>query len=168
MKLLSIFIVFISVGIVSLSAQDKKPLSPPISFETSVEGVDITIDYSAPSMRGRTIYGDLVPFGQVWRTGANSATKITVSADVKIEGEVLLAGTYSIFTIPSADSWTIIFNKKASQWGAYGYSKADDALRVQVSPQNLEASVEQMVIEPSETGILLKWETTGVPISIGK
>ncbi|RMG72406.1 MAG: DUF2911 domain-containing protein, partial [Bacteroidetes bacterium] len=98
----------------------------------SIGTAEITINYGSPAAKGRTLWGDLVPYGAVWRTGANEATTFTVSQDVTIEGQTLPAGTYSLFTIPGESDWTIIFNKTAEQWGAYEYDEAADALRVKV------------------------------------
>ena len=89
-------------------------------------------------MRGRLIFGGLVPYGQVWRTGANEATTITFADDVTIEGTKLPAGTYGLFTMPGKDEWTVIFNKGAKQWGAYEYKQAEDVLRITVKPQPAE------------------------------
>lgn len=168
MRILSMMILLIGISAITISAQDKKPLSPHMTLESSFDGVDVKVEYNAPSMRNRTIMGDLVPYGKVWRTGANDATKITFSAPAMIEGQPIAAGTYSFFTIPNEDSWTIIFNKKANQWGSYSYSQAEDALRVDVSPQTLDAPVETMAIETMDEGIMLKWDTVGVPVKIGK
>ncbi|MEL7006748.1 MAG: DUF2911 domain-containing protein [Bacteroidota bacterium] len=103
----------------TLSAQDKanRP-SPPATVEAKINGLDITIDYSRPSAKGRTIFGGLEPYGQVWRTGANESTWIEFSDDVKINGESLPAGKYGLFTIPNKDEWTIIFNKDWKGWSA--------------------------------------------------
>src|SRR5205085_4953821 len=97
---------------------------------------DVTITYSRPGVKGRVIWGELVPYDKVWRTGANEATTIAFSEDVKINGQALPAGTYSLHTIPGKDMWTIIFNKQAEQWGSFKYDQSKDALRVQVKPQD--------------------------------
>jgi len=99
---------------------------------------DVTINYSRPGVKGRKIWGDLVPYDKVWRTGANEATVITFSTDVKVNGQALTAGTYSFHTIPTKGDWTVIFNKKADQWGSYAYDEKEDALRIQVKPQSHE------------------------------
>jgi len=95
---------------------------------------DVTILYNRPGVKGRVIWGGLVPYGEVWRTGANEATTFTFSQAVKINGKPLPAGTYSFHTIPGKTSWTMIFNKAAEQWGSYEYDAAKDALRIQVEP----------------------------------
>ncbi len=96
---------------------------------------DVTITYSRPGVKGRVIWGGLVPYDKVWRTGANEATIMIFSDDVTIEGKPLPAGSYSLHTIPGKAEWTIIFNKQADQWGSYDYDESKDALRIQVKPQ---------------------------------
>src|ERR1051326_7049375 len=96
---------------------------------------DVTITYSRPGVKGRRIFGGLVPFGKVWRTGANEATTIAISDDVSINGKPLAKGTYSLHTIPTEGEWTLIFNKTADQWGSYSYDEKQDVLRVNVKPR---------------------------------
>src|SRR5690349_20026562 len=120
----------------SAFAQMRTPRPSPSATLTRTVGLtDITIKYSRPGVKGRTIWGDLVPYDKVWRTGANEATTISFSDDVKIEGQKLPKGTYSLHTIPGADQWTINFNGVADQWGSYSYDQAKDVLRVNVKPQ---------------------------------
>jgi hypothetical protein len=109
--------------------------SPKATVTQTVGLTDVTIMYCRPSVRGRVIWGGLVPYDQVWRTGANEATTITFADDVTIEGTKLPAGTYGLFTMPGKDEWTVIFNKGAKQWGAYEYMQAEDVLRIKVKPQ---------------------------------
>ncbi|HLE61167.1 MAG TPA: DUF2911 domain-containing protein [Thermoanaerobaculaceae bacterium] len=112
--------------------------SPKATVTQTVGLTDVTIMYCRPSVRGRVIWGGLVPYDQVWRTGANEATTITFADDVTIEGTKLPAGTYGLFTMPGKDEWTVIFNKGAKQWGAYEYKQAEDVLRITVKPQPAE------------------------------
>ena len=143
--------------------KSKRP-SPPAVVKTTVGSTDVTIDYSRPSLKGREAYGDkspLAPTGDVWRTGANEATTFTVSKPVKIEGQMLPAGTYGLFTIPGATEWTIIFNKTAKQWGAYEYKAADDILRVKVKPKMVATPTEQFTITADKKGkVALLWGKT--------
>lgn len=130
----------------------------------------IEVGYSRPSVRDREIFGELVPFGEVWRTGANEATTITFSDDVMVEGEMLAAGTYSLYTIPGAESWTLIFNNTAQQWGTQ-YDEAQDALRVMVEPMTNAPMQEQFEIRFSNVTtdsatMILHWDTVGVPVQI--
>lgn len=143
-------------------AQEQKPLSPKETVKGQVAGVDTEIVYCRPSARGRKMIGVKEPYGKVWRTGANEATTIQFAKDVKIEGKPLPAGKYALFTIPNADEWTIIINKKHDQWGAYNYDEKDDVLRVNVKPKKLDQFVETFTITPEKSGISLKWENTEV------
>ena len=131
---------------------------------------DVTILYNRPGVKGRTIWGELVPYDEVWRTGANEATTITFSKPVKISGKPLPAGTYSVHTIPGKTSWTVIFNKAAEQWGSYGYDPAKDALRIQVEPKS-GAHQEWMTFSFPEVAhdvaaLELSWEKIRIPIRI--
>src|SRR5437899_746922 len=113
-----------------LAAQLRTPRpSPKASVMQTVGLTDVTIVYSRPGVKGREIWGALVPYDKVWRTGANEATTFAVSDDVMINGQPLPKGTYSLHTIPGKDEWTIIFNKDAGQWGSFSYDEAKDALR---------------------------------------
>lgn len=140
--------------------------SPPRTAEGEIGSAMVTVNYGSPSVRGRTIYGDLVPYNEIWRSGANEATTITFSEDVMVEGEALPAGTYALFTIPGEDVWTVIFNKEAEQWGAYDYDESMDALRVEVEPQPLEESEEMLTFEVSGDAVMLKWADLAVPFTV--
>ena len=145
--------------------------SPTSTLKERVGLTDIEIVYSRPSVKGRKIFGGLVPYGEVWRTGANNATKITFSTDVKINGAAVAAGTYALFTIPGADEWTIIINKGAAQWGAFQYKEADDVVRVKAKAEKLPQHVESFVIafdglRDESADLLLAWDNTIVPIKI--
>ena len=133
--------------------------SPRKELKGQIDGVDITINYGSPAMNGRTIYGDLVPYGKVWRTGANEATRITFSGPVEVGDDVELpAGTYSLFTIPTdGDEWTVIFNKTAEQWGAYDYSEAQDAARIEADVDDLPEMAERMDFALDNENVRLMW-----------
>jgi hypothetical protein len=153
-------------------AQDKKPASPPATATTSFEGVTVTVNYAQPSKKGREIFGKLVPYGEVWRTGANAATTITLSGDAKIGGKDLKAGTYSLFSIPTKDKWTIIVNSDFKQWGAYEYKKDKDVLRVEVPSAASKEAVESFTIafEKADKGatMTLAWDMTKVSVPLSK
>lgn len=149
------------------SAQENKPLaSPADSVSGKVGKANITIKYGSPSVRERKIWGSLVPYGQVWRAGANKATTFTTDKAIKVEGQTLAAGTYSFFTIPTESEWTIIFNKTADQWGAYKYDEKEDALRVKVKPVKAPAMSERLTYALNSNGITLTWENVTVPVKI--
>lgn len=154
----------------SLQAQGESAMrpSPPAKASAAIGDLQVTIDYSQPSVKGRTIWGMLVPYGRVWRTGANEATTFQVNQDVLIEGAKLPAGKYALFSIPDKDKWTFIFNKNPDQWGAYGYDEAADALRVETEPGKATTFTERMTFEvDEETGhILLNWENISVGFEV--
>src|ERR1700756_2872021 len=107
-------------------------------------GKSIKTDYSSPRMKGRKIYGDLVPFGQVWRTGANDATTFVTSADLGVAGKAVPAGSYTIFTIPNADKWTLIINKKTGEWGIPYKYESDELARVDIKVSKLPSTGENL------------------------
>ncbi|OGX91441.1 DUF2911 domain-containing protein [Hymenobacter coccineus] len=154
-------------------AQDKMPEdkskrpSPPATATAMVNGTTVTIDYSRPSLKGRKIFGELEPYGKVWRTGANEATTFTVDKPVKINGKALPAGKYGLFTIPTATTWTVIFNKVPNQWGAFKYKESDDALRVTVPAKTLASPVEVFDITVDKAGkVAMKWDMTEVDFTV--
>jgi hypothetical protein len=163
-------LVFLFIGLIVgliAQAQDKKPASPPASVSEKIGNAVVTIDYSQPSVKGRKIWGALVPYGQVWRTGANKATTFEVSEDVTIEGQKLAKGKYALFTIPGETEWTIIFNSKHDQWGAYDYKQADDVLRVTVKPAVADEHFEAMTFDINKEGIVsLMWEKVRVSFKV--
>ena len=124
------------VAAIAIAQQPMRlPKASPCAVVKQTIGLnDVTITYSRPGVKGRKIWGGLVPYGTVWRTGANSATTIQFTEDVLVEGQPLAAGTYSLHTIPGEKEWTLILNKDANQWGSYSYDPAKDALRVKVTP----------------------------------
>jgi hypothetical protein len=143
--------------------------SPACTLKQRVGLTDIEIVYSRPGVKDRTIFGSLVPYGQVWRTGANSATKITFSTPVKLNGTDIPAGTYALFTIPGEDEWTIIINKGAAQWGAFQYDEKADVARFKATPVTLSKPMETFVIEFTDirdesARLNLVWDKTLVPI----
>mgnify|MGYP006283973161 CR=1 FL=1 len=145
-------------------------VSPNATVSQTVGVTDVRITYGRPSVNGRTIFGDLVPYGEPWRTGANEATTFSVSSPVQIEGESLEAGTYGLFTVPGRDAWTLILNDVANQWGAYEYDSSDDVLRVQVTPESADAQemltfTFESVTDTSATAVL-HWADTRVPFDI--
>ncbi len=132
---------------------------------------DITIKYHRPLVNGRKIWGGLVPYGKVWRAGANENTTIEFSDSVSIEGKPIAKGVYGLHMIPNPDSWTVIFSKTNTAWGSYSYDQKDDALRVDVKPRPLAETKEALEFEfedlkPTSTAATLKWEKLGVPFNV--
>jgi hypothetical protein len=156
-----------SISIISLTAfgQRVNTQSPIAKVSgTTASGTKIDIRYNQPSVRGRTIGKDLEPMaGKVWRTGADSTTAFTVNKDVKVEGKVLPAGRYGLFTIANGADWTIIFSKNPLQWGAFTYKESEDALRVNVKAGKTKAFQEKFTITISKDGkIDLLWGDSDV------
>lgn len=165
MKARILILSLLLIGAGSVLAQDKKMPSPPASAEGTIGGVKVKIDYHQPSARGRKIMGGLVPYGDVWRTGANNTTSIEFSAPVKLEGKELAAGKYGLFTIPGENEWVIIINKTL-KWGAYSYDQKDDVLRVSVKPGKTKEFVETFNIAIEGNNVVMKWENTQVSFAL--
>ena len=190
-------VVLVLVGAAIVCAQVRVPRpSPKASVMETVGVTDITITYSRPGVKGRTIWGDplpeqastkgeatlddqnirpkgapIVPWGHAWRTGANEATQFVVTDDVWINGQKLPAGSYSLHTIPTKDEFTIIFNSVANQWGSFGYDASKDTLRVKVKPEWSEHNKEWLEywIDPvSDTSaqVNIRWEKVRVPFTV--
>jgi Protein of unknown function (DUF2911) len=151
--------------------QDKsKRPSPPGTAECTVKGKKVAINYGRPSMKGRKIMGELVPYGQVWRTGANEATTLTTAADLNIGGTKVPAGTYTLYTLPSADTWKLIINKQTGQWGTE-YNQDQDLARVDMKKADIAAPVEQFTIALDQDGndsctLALEWEKTRASVAV--
>jgi hypothetical protein len=153
-----------------MNAEDKsKRPSPPASVTESVNGKTIRIDYSQPSVKGRKIWGGLVPYGEVWRTGANEATVFETNKNLMIEGKSLPAGKYALFAIPNENEWTIIFNKTWKTWGSFDYqkNKGEDALQIKVTPKKSDKFTERLTYTISKEGhVSLWWENLKVEFRV--
>jgi hypothetical protein len=151
-------------------AVDYPRQSPKATVSQTVGVTDVTIAYCRPSVRGRIIWGGLVPLDKVWRAGANEATTITFGDEVTIEGAKIPAGTYGLFAIPGATEWTMVLNKGAKQWGAYSYKEADDVLRFKVKPQEapfqelMTFSFPSVAVQSAE--VALAWEKVRVAFTV--
>ena len=164
----SVILSFFLLANIFLIAQDDKASrpSPPAQATGTVNGKTITIDYGQPSVKGRKIWGELVPHGQVWRAGANETTAFTVSADAQVEGKSLKAGKYAFFVIPNEKEWTIIFNKTI-KWGAFSYNEGEDVLRVTVPVKKSNSFNEKLTYNVSSQGkVSLAWENVVVEFSV--
>ena len=140
-------------------------VSPPATAANTISGNTVTINYGSPRVKGRVIWGDLVPYNEVWRTGANEATTVEFTKDVLLEGESLKKGTYGFFTIPNPDEWTIIFNLDEKQWGAFKYDESQDELRVMVMPKKISPQ-ERLVYKINKHGFSMDWDTVSIPVSV--
>ena len=147
------------------------PLSPATHIRQSFSTSYIDLTYSRPSLRGRVAFGNLVPNGTVWRTGANTITKVRFGEEVKINGQTVPAGAYALLTIPDAKEWTFILNRDTAQWGTYEYKQALDVLRVKAKPTKLAAAVETMSLtvenlRPASADLVVSWDRTQVALPI--
>lgn len=145
----------------------KQPLSlPAITSQKLQNGKTITIDYSQPGIKGRTIGKQIAPYGKVWRTGANAATTFEISEDVKINGNTLKKGKYSLYTIPNEKEWVVIFNKVWDQWGTK-YNEAEDALRIKVDAEKSKEFTERMTFAIAKSGkVSLMWGNTQIDFNV--
>lgn len=147
------------------SAQDKsKRPSPPGTAQCTINGKKVTIEYSRPSMKGRKIMGGLVPYGKVWRTGANEATTLTTETDLDIGGAKVPAGKYTLYTLPSQGTWKLIINKQTGQWGTE-YDQKQDLARVDMKTSEIVVPVKQFTISLDQDSnnsadLVLEWEKT--------
>jgi hypothetical protein len=194
------FVLIFLCAAINTSAQSNAAVRLPrpsqkASVMQTVGVTDITITYSRPGVKGRKIWGDpheygdpsgtatlddqnrrpkgapIVPYGHVWRTGANEATVFSVTDDVLINGQKLPAGTYSLHTIPGKDEWTIIFNSDAGQWGSFNYDEKKDVLRVKTKPQWVADNQEWLlysipVVTPNSAQVVIRWEKVAVPFTV--
>jgi hypothetical protein len=166
------FVIMLGFYALGVAQQIQMPqASPTANISQKIGLTDVLIEYSRPSTKGRKIFGELVPYGEVWRTGANAATVVTFSTAVMIEGNNLPAGSYALYSIPGKSDWTIIFSKNTKLWGAVGYNKNEDALRFTVKPGKTGQRYETMEInfvDMTDTGasVALKWENTRVKFRI--
>jgi hypothetical protein len=166
-----LLLVIATAAMLTTSAQEdksKRPSPPAFVKETLTNGTVVSVDYSQPSVKGRTIGKDLEPMnGKVWRTGANEATVFEVNKNVKVEGKALHAGKYGLFTISGEKEWTIIFNKTWNQWGAFNYKKDDDVVRVTVKPGKAKKFAEKMTFAISKKGtVSLLWGDLQVDFNV--
>lgn len=149
-------------------SNEEARVSPNASVSQTIGTTQVTITYGRPGVRGREIFGGLVPWEEVWRTGANESTNITFSDDVMIEGEEVEAGTYSLYTIPTEDEWTIIINSKLS-WGTQ-YDESQDVIRVTATPVDAEHAEQLLIyfedVTDSSTKVVVHWADVKVPFTI--
>ena len=160
--------VLLLAGMAPAAAQQKPPLSPPGQAAVTIGAASITIDYARPSMRGRKIMGELVPYDKVWRTGANAATTLKTTAALDFGGTVVPAGMYTLYTLPGEKAWKLIINKQTGQWGTQ-YDQAQDLARVDLKVAATAAPVEQFTITLAGTGaatglLTMEWETTKLTV----
>jgi len=160
-------------GLAQTPAVEFPAPSPASTLKQRVGLTDVEIVYSRPSLRGRKIFGAMIPYGEIWRTGANAATRISFSTDVKLQGTALRAGAYELFTIPGKDEWTIIMQKlpEKASWGAYNYKKENDTARMTAKPVTIPTPIESFSfgigdLRDASATIYLAWENTRVSLKL--
>ena len=171
-KVFITFLLGISISASSFSQDMKLPAPSPtavVKQDFSTSNIEIT--YSRPAARGRKIFGALIPFGQVWRTGANSATKINFGEDVMLANTALKAGSYALYTIPGEKSWKIIINKGTGNWGVSGFDEKDDVAQFEIPVQKLTETVQSFTISidnimNNKCDLVLSWENTKIVIPV--
>jgi len=170
----SVALLIVLLGLAGLTNAQGLKIPQPSSGQTITQDFGlgkITLTYSRPNVKGRKIFGGMEPLGVVWRTGANAATRIKFTEDVKIEGKDLAAGEYGLFSVPGEKEWTIIFNKTGNQWGAYEYKESDDVLRVTVPTKALKEKVETLTMQFSDVTetaakLNLMWEKRAFTVNM--
>ena len=169
-KLLLTTLCVVALG-VNLKAQkfrdlDKSPLDIATYSPVKNGNPSVEIIYSRPQLKGRTMLGDKIPFNKVWRTGANESVRITFYKDYIIGGKKIIAGSYSLFTIPNKNEWTIILNKDLYKWGAYDYDETQDVLRINVPVTLDKESLEALSMVFDANNLYIGWDTTRVAIPL--
>jgi hypothetical protein len=162
--------VALAVAVTSGCFAQETKISPAAKAEVELKGKSVTIDYSRPYMRGRKIMGGLVPYGRVWRTGADDATSLKTAVDLEIGGVKVPAGSYTIYTLPSETTWKLIINKQTGQWGTE-YDETQDLARIDLVKSALASPLEQFTIEfvkkgPDSADLILEWETTKLSVPV--
>jgi hypothetical protein len=165
----------LTIGAAGLKGQQDKasrPSPPAQATCQAASGATITIDYSSPRAKGRKIYGGIVPFGKVWRTGANEATTFVTTADLNVGGTTVPAGSYTIFTIPEQNKWTLVISKKTGEWGLAYAGPGEDQARIEMKVSQLPSSAENFTISfdhgASGCTMHVDWETTRASVDISK
>lgn len=157
--------------VASLAWAQGEKASPPATASGKVGEATITINYSSPAVKGREIWGGLVPYDEVWRAGANEATIFETDKDIKVEGKPLPAGKYSLFAQPGEKEWTIILNSETGQWGikrggVANRDPANDVVSVKVKPKKSASMNERLVYDVTDNGFVLRWENLEVPVAL--
>jgi len=166
--------VLLCCALLVAAQQDKsKRPSPPAQASWDLGGgKSVTIDYGSPRAKGRKIYGELVPFGQVWRTGANEATALVTPVDLTIGGTTVPAGSYTIFTVPNKDKWSLVISKKTGEWGTDYPGQSNDLARVDMKASALPSAVENFTISFEKAGsganLNIDWDTTRATVMVSK
>ena len=166
---LSVCLLICSAAVANAQDKGSRP-SPPAKAECKLGGKNITVDYSSPRAKGRKIFGGLVPYGQVWRAGANEATTFATSSDLTVGGKAVPAGKYTIFAIPAEDKWTLVISKKTGEWGTAYPGPDNDLARIDMKVSKTSSPVENFTIAFDQKGnactMRLEWENTQASVDI--
>jgi len=170
-SVLTFFILAIAASVTAFAQDMSKRPSPPANAQCKFsDGKTVTIDYSSPRMKGRKVYGGLVPYGEVWRTGANEATTFIPNTDVSVGGKDVAAGSYTIFTVPNQDKWVLIVNKKTGEWGIPYKYEGDELVRTDMTVSSTPSAVENFTIgfDQKADGCTLNidWENTRASVDV--
>lgn len=178
MRLIFVFIPLVFFGVPTDAQTEEAPsrantearVSPNAAVEQTIGMTVVEVQYGRPSVRGRQILGDLVPLDEVWRTGANEATTFATTGPLLVEGQLLPAGVYGLFTVPGEDTWAIVFNEVAQQWGAFNHDPGRDVLRATVPAEDNEPT-EQLTfvfkdVSDTEATLWIEWDTFAVPVHL--
>jgi hypothetical protein len=163
---------FLWLSFQAIAQQLDVPVSSPLQqIRQDISLSFVTLEYSRPSARNRVVFGDLVPYDKVWRTGANQSTKITFGEGIQLEGNQISPGKYALYTIPGKTEWTIILSKNTTWWGAYGYTDTEDVLRFKVRSESLSLPLETLTIgfdklTQNSAIMTIAWEKTRVPVKV--
>jgi len=167
----SVLCLALVVSVVVLRAQQDKSKRPSPPAKATLDlggGQSATVDYSSPRAKGRKIFGELVPYGKVWRTGANEATTLVASTDISVGGTAVPAGTYTLFTIPDESKWTLIISKKTGEWGTDYPGPSNDLARVDMKTSSLPSAVENFTISFDKGAMNIDWDTTRASVPVSK
>lgn len=169
---LLVLTIAMSTSLLAQGDKSQRP-SPPAQAQCKfADGKTITVDYSSPRAKGRKIFGGLVPYGEVWRTGANEASSFVTTADLTVDGKNVPAGSYTIFTVPAADKWTLIINKKTGEWGIPYKWESEELLRADMTVSKTSSPVENFTISFHEMGsgchLYMDWENTRATVEISE
>ena len=167
-----LFVLTLSIFVSAQQDKSKRP-SPPAQAQCKLsDGKTITVDYSSPRAKGRKIFGGLVPYGEVWRTGANDATTFVTGANLSVEGKDVPAGNYTIFTVPEQNKWTLIINKHTGEWGIPYKYESEELARVPMQVSKTSAPVENFTIDFEQSGeactLQMSWESTQASVKISE
>ena len=167
----SVLCLGLAVSVVVLRAQQDKAKRPSPPAKATLDlggGQSVTVDYSSPRAKGRKIYGELVPYGKVWRTGANEATTLVATTDINVGGTAIPAGSYTVFTIPDQSKWTLVISKKTGEWGTDYPGPSNDLTRVDMKVSTLPSPVENFTISFAGGSMNLDWGTTRASVAVAK